>query len=102
MNCKRKGNRSERKSMALLESQGYAVCRSAASLGLFDVIGVGPLGVVLVQTKSNRWPSAAEMERLKLFPVPAGVRKIVHRWRDRQRTPDVRELGTGREVVTTA
>jgi hypothetical protein len=32
------------------------------------------------------------METLKEFPAPPNARKLVHRWRDRQRTPDVQQL----------
>ena len=31
-------------------------------------------------------------ETMNLFPVPANCRKLIHRWRDRQRLPDVKEL----------
>jgi hypothetical protein len=45
-----------------------------------------------VQVKSRDWPSLEEMESLRLFPCPANCRKLIHRWRDRERLPDVREL----------
>jgi hypothetical protein len=32
------------------------------------------------------------MEAMKLFPVPANCRKLVHRWDDRKRMPLVKEL----------
>lgn len=92
MNTKKKGNRNEHKTMALLETMGYRCCRSAASLGAWDIVGVGVSDVVLVQVKSNAWPGSGEMELLREFAVPAGVRKQVHRWRDRQRLPDVKEV----------
>jgi Holliday junction resolvase len=92
MNCKAKGNRNEHRSIRLLEAAGYACTRAAASLGVFDIIGVGSTDVVLVQVKSNSWPGTVEMETIKLFPVPQNARKLIHRWRDRQRTPDVREV----------
>jgi hypothetical protein len=92
MNAKRKGSRNERRSIALLKSAGYRCSRSAASLGVFDVIGIGPTDVVLVQVKTRDWPGSAEMERLRLFPVPANCRKILHRYIDGRRSPDVREL----------
>lgn len=92
MNTKAKGTRNEHRSMALLEAAGYKCCRSAASLGAWDIIGIGATDVVLCQTKSNEWPRAAEMEILENFLVPPNCRKLVHRWRDRQRMPDVREL----------
>ncbi len=90
--AKRKGTRNEYKSRRLLESAGYAVCRAAASLGVWDLIGVSATDVVLVQVKTRDWPGAAEMETLKGFPAPANARKLVHRWRDRQRAPDVRTV----------
>ena len=92
MNAKRKGARQEHRSMALLERAGYSVTRAAASLGAWDIIGIGSADVVLVQVKSRDWPSAEEMETLRLFRCPPNCRRLVHRWRDRQRLPDVREL----------
>jgi Holliday junction resolvase len=92
MNCKAKGNRNEYKSIKLLESLGYSCIRSAASLSPFDVVGFSPSDVILVQCKSNSWPSALEMEQIKLFPAPPNSRKLVHRWRDRKRLPDVKEI----------
>lgn len=92
MNTKRKGSRNEHRSMRLLEAAGYAVTRAAASLGDWDIIAIGPVDVVLVQVKSNAWPGSAEMERLALFRAPPNAKKLVHRWRDRQRLPDVREV----------
>ena len=95
MNAKGKGSRRERQTMKLLESRGYACTRAAASLGTFDVIAIGPDDVLLCQVKSNVWPRSAEMEAIEAFPCPPGVRKIVHRWKDRAAAPDVREIGIG-------
>jgi Holliday junction resolvase len=41
MNTKRKGSRNEHRSRAILEAEGYRVMRAAASLGAFDLIGIG-------------------------------------------------------------
>lgn len=92
MNTKAKGNRNEHRSIAILEAAGYQCCRSAASLGVWDIIGIGSIDIVLCQVKTRDWPGSAEMETLTLFQAPPNVRKLVHRWRDRQRIPDVREL----------
>ena len=78
--------------MALLEAAGYACTRAAASLGVFDIVGIGSTDIVLVQTKSNAWPRSVEMEAIKLFKAPPNCRKLIHRWRDRQRLPDVKEV----------
>lgn len=92
VNCKAKGTKREHKSMAIFEAAGYACTRAAASLGAFDIIAIGSQDIVLCQVKSNAWPGSAEMETLRAFPAPPNARKLVHRWRDRARQPDVREL----------
>lgn len=92
MNAKAKGTRNEHRSRRLLEAAGYRVTRAAASLGEWDLVGVSSTDVVLVQVKTRDWPGTIEMEALRSFPCPPGCRRLVHRWRDRQRTPDVREL----------
>ena len=92
MNRKAKGTRNEHRSMAVLEAAGYSCTRSAASFGAWDIIGIGSQDVVLVQVKSRDWPGTVEMETLREFTVPPGCRKLVHRWRHRQRLPDVKEL----------
>ena len=65
---------------------------SAASLSEWDIIGIGSRDVILVQVKTRDWPGSVEMETLREFAAPPMARKLVHRWRDRQRLPDVREL----------
>ena len=92
MNTKKKGNRNERRTMRLLEAAGYSCTRAAASLGVFDVIGISATDFVLVQVKTNDWPGSTEMEGIRLFTAPPNARKLVHRWRDRHATPDVREV----------
>ena len=92
MNRKAKGTRNEYRSIQILETAGYRVTRAAASLGQWDLLGVSATDFILVQVKTRDWPSLAEMESLSLFPCPTNCRKLVHRWRDRQRFPDVREL----------
>lgn len=92
MNAKRKGNRNEYKTIRLLEAAGYACTHAAASLDVFDIIGVGSTDIILCQVKSNEWPGSVEMEAIKNFPAPPNSRKLVHRWRDRVSLPDVQEV----------
>ena len=92
MNCKRKGNRNEHKSIAILEAAGYRCTRSSASLGTFDIIGICGTDIILCQVKTRDWPGSVEMEAIKRFPAPSNARKVVHRWRNRQTLPDVREV----------
>jgi Holliday junction resolvase len=92
MNAKAKGSRNERRSRVVLEAAGYLVIRAAASLGAWDLIGIGSTDIVLCQVKTRDWPSATEFEILRNFSAPTNARKLVHRWRDGQRQPDVRRL----------
>jgi len=92
INKSRKGRRNEHKSIKLLESLGYYCQRAAASKGLFDIIAISVSEVLLVQVKSNRWPSVLEVEAMKLLPTPANSRKLVHCWQDNQKIPLVKEL----------
>lgn len=98
--AKAKGARSEHKTIKYLTAQGYACTKAGGSLGAWDVIAIGADDVQLVQVKSNAWPRKAEMTVLENFVVPKTtnhvldrvVKKVVHRWRDGQKLPDVREL----------
>lgn len=94
-NAKAKGTLREHKSIRLLEALGYSCCRAAASLGVWDIIAIGPTDIVLVQVKSNRWPGSVEMEQLTMFRAPPNARKLVHRWDDHARQPRVREVTNG-------
>jgi hypothetical protein len=91
-NTKRKGTRNEHRSMELLEALGYRCTRAAASLGVFDIVGIGSTDVVLCQVKSRDWPGTVEMEDIRNFVCPPNCKKLIHRWVDRKRLPDVREL----------
>ena len=44
--------------------------RAAASLGAWDIVGIGSTDIVLVQVKTRDWPGSVEMETLKLFAAP--------------------------------
>ncbi|MBI4589516.1 MAG: hypothetical protein HY725_11800 [Candidatus Rokubacteria bacterium] len=92
MNAKAKGTRNEHRSKAILEASGYRVTRAAGSLGDWDLIGIGSQDVVLVQVKTRDWPGTLERLALAEFPSPPNTRKLLHRWRDRQRLPDLQEL----------
>ncbi len=92
VNAKAKGTRNEHRSKALLEAAGYRVTRAAASLGEWDLVAIGSADFVLCQVKTRDFPGVVETETLRSFPAPPNCRKLVHRWRHRERLPDVREL----------
>jgi len=92
VNRKAKGTRNEHRSREVLEAAGYAVTRAAGSLGEWDLIGISSTDVVVVQVKTRDWPGSVEMKTLRAFRCPPNCRKVLHRWRARQRTPDVKEI----------
>jgi hypothetical protein len=53
--------------VALYLRAGYACTRAAASLGAWDIIGIGSTDIVLCQVKTRDWPGTVEMETLKAF-----------------------------------
>jgi len=92
INTKAKGTRLEHRTMKVLEAAGYKCCRSAASLGEWDVIAVGPTNVRLVQVKANRRPGSVEMETLHSFVAPSNCSREVWVWKDRARQPIIEIL----------
>lgn len=84
MNTKLKGSRAERECMRINEEAGFACTRAAASLGLFDVICIGPTSNKLIQIKCNRWPGTDEMERIQAFRCNPINSKEVWRRDDRR------------------
>lgn len=74
MNTKAKGNRQEHRSMQLLESPGYCCTKSGASLGVFDVVAIGPTDVVLLQCKSNDWRAASRWKAFATFAARRSAR----------------------------
>lgn len=91
INTKAKGTRNEHRSIQLLEAAGYRCTRAAASLGAWDVAGIDR-GYCATPNEDARWPGTVEIEALKLLAAPANCRKVVRRWRNRRRLPDVKEL----------
>lgn len=60
--------------MRILEAAGYVCTRAGASLGLFDVIAIGPSDVRLVQVKAGtKYLSTVEREQIVGLLVPANV-----------------------------
>lgn len=93
MNGKRKGTRAEHRAMRILEAAGYVCTRASASLGLFDVIAVGPSDVRLIQVKAGtKYLSGVEREQIVALPVPRNVTRECWRFPDRCRTPLIERL----------
>jgi Holliday junction resolvase len=97
MNAKRKGTRAEHRAMRILEAAGYVCTRASASLGLFDVIAVGPADVRLIQVKAGtKYLSAIEREQIGALVVPANVSRECWRFPDRCALPTIEVFGLAR------
>lgn len=92
---KRKGNKQEHRAMNTLESEGYACCRSAASLGIFDVVAIRKDSIKLIQVKSNRKPPKPERLALIEFAknnCPANGTVEIWVYKDRIKEPEITVL----------
>jgi Holliday junction resolvase len=79
--------------MKILEQAGYHCTRAGASLGLFDVVAVGPADVRLVQVKAGgEYLSSIERERITGLVVPTNVTRECWRFPDRCKTPAIEVL----------
>jgi len=95
MNTAAKGRHNEHRTIALLQEQGYATVRSAASKGLWDIVAYNGLEIVFVQVKTNGWPGRQESQAMAEEMVPANGRKVIYRWDDRVKSPQIKEIGNG-------
>lgn len=93
VNSKAKGTRAEHRAIRILEAAGYVCTRASASLGLFDVIAVGPADVRLIQVKAGtKYLSALEREQITGLAVPVNVSRECWRFPDRCRGPVIERL----------
>jgi hypothetical protein len=79
--------------MQILEAAGYVCTRAGASLGLFDVIAVGPTDVRLLQVKAGtKYLSSVEREQILLLKVPVNVSRECWRFPNRCKAPLIEVL----------
>ena len=79
MNRKEKGSRNERKVRDYLRALGYHVVKAGGSLGMWDLVAIDDSAnciaeaesPLVVQVKSNRKPSAKEMNNMRKSTVKA-------------------------------
>ncbi len=82
----------ELKTRDLLIADGYDVTKSGGSLGLFDLLAVGPIDLRMIQVKANRKPGKPERERLEAYgrnKLPNYATAEIWVWRDYAREPDI-------------
>jgi hypothetical protein len=74
-----------------LEAAGYACTKAGGSLGLFDVITIGPTSAPSVKAGTARL-SRAEREQMTALVVPVGVSVEYWQWKDYARKPVIEVL----------
>lgn len=91
---KAKGSRAELRCIRILEAAGYCCTKAGGSLGVFDIIALGPAQVRCIQVKAGKrpWLSPLEREAIELVRVPPTVTKELWKLRDYARTPDIEVL----------
>ena len=93
MNTKAKGARAERKAVRILEAAGYSCTKAGGSLGMFDIIALGPQDIRCLQVKSGgEYISRVERELMRECALPANVSREVWRFPDRCREPLIERL----------
>jgi Holliday junction resolvase len=79
--------------MQILQDAGYVCTRAGASLGMFDVVALGPVDIRCIQVKSGgQYLSAIEREQITGLAVPANVSRECWRFPDRCRAPLIERL----------
>ena len=93
-NTSAKGSRAEHRAMKILEAAGYACTRAAASLGVFDVVAVGPRDIRLVQIKAGArcQISGIDREAIRLFVAPSNASREIWKFFDRVKHPIIERL----------
>ena len=92
-NAKAKGTRAERRAVRILEAAGYSCTKAGGSLGMFDVIALGPQDIRCLQVKSGgEYCSKIEKELMRECSVPPNVSREIWRFPDRCKEPLIERL----------
>lgn len=90
---KRKGSRAELKCIRILETAGYLCTKAGGSLGLFDVVALGPVDVRAIQVKCGTARlSPLEREQIQGLKLAPNVTREYWRFRDYARSPEIEIL----------
>lgn len=93
MNAKRKGGTAELKAIRLLEAAGYTCIKAGGSLGIFDVVAIGPVDIRCLQVKAGSARlSRVERKAIAAVPVPPNCTREYWRFVDRAKAPILERL----------
>ena len=79
------------RSIAVLQSAGYAASPVNGAFGQFDIIALSSTDVLLVRVCQDKIPFAAYLDDLKAITAPPNSRKGLHVWKSDD-LPDFVEL----------
>ena len=92
-NAKAKGARAEHRAIRILEAAGYSCTKAAGSLGMFDVIALGPHDIRCLQVKSGTtYCSRIEREMMRECVLPSNVTREIWRFPDRCKDPLIERI----------
>ena len=92
-NAKAKGTRAELRAVRILEAAGYSCTKAGGSLGMFDVIALGPQDVRCLQVKAGgEYRSKVERELMRECALPPNVSVEIWRFPDRCKDPLIERL----------
>jgi Holliday junction resolvase len=90
---KAKGSRAELRCIRILEAAGYCCTKAGGSLGVFDVIALGPKDVRAIQVKAGTARlSGLEREAIGQLVLAANVSREYWRFPDYCRAPLIEVL----------
>jgi Holliday junction resolvase len=90
---KAKGSRAERRTIKLLEAEGFICTKAGGSLGVFDVIALGANAIRCVQVKAGSARlSRDERAAIKAVKLPAFCSREYWRFPNYCREPLIEQL----------
>jgi len=90
---KRKGTRAELRCIRILEAAGYICTKAGGSLGMFDVVALGPVDVKAIQVKAGTARlSPLEREQICDLTLPPNVSCEYWKFADYCRQPLIEVL----------
>jgi Holliday junction resolvase len=90
---KRKGSRAELRCIRILEAAGYCCTKAGGSLGVFDVIALGPNDIRAIQVKAGTARlSPLEREAIQGLVLAPNVSREYWRFPDYCREPLIQVL----------
>lgn len=96
ISAQRRHSRAVSRSIRFIELRGYAAARAPENAYPFHILAAGREGTELVHVcrfiPGAGWPAEETLKSLRELPCPPSCKKVIHRWRNFARKPDVRGI----------